>query len=122
MPEKGRRLPIRQDHCKSTFIFIFASPFYFFYCQAYLEEIKEIKDEEAKKKGEEVKNLTKTEETAEETKAENPAEEPKDDEANILNSEAKKVILETTFENPTPTEIQQIVKNESKPLAEKKED
>ena len=97
-------------------------PFYFFFPQAYLEEIKEIKDEEAKKKGEEVKNLTKTEETAEETKAENPAEESKDNEANILDSEAKKIILETTFENPTPTEIQQIVKNESKPLAEKKED
>ena len=120
MPEKGRKLHIRQDHCTSTFIFIFASPFYFFYCQAYLEVIKEIKDEEAKKKGEEVKNLTKAEETAEETKAENPAEESK--EANILESEAKKIILETTFENPTPTEIQQIVKNESKPLAEKKED
>merc|ERR1711879_704391 len=74
--------------------------------QAYLEEIKEIKDEEAKKKSEEVKNLTKTEETAEETKAENPAEESKDDEANILDSEEKKIILKTTFENPTPTEIQ----------------
>ena len=122
MPEKGRRLHIRQDHCTSTFIFVLASPFYFLYSQAYLEEIKEIKDEEAKKKGKEVKNLTKTEETAEETKAENPAEESKDDEANILDSEAMKVILETTFENPTPTEIQQIVKNESKPLAEKKED
>ena len=76
----------------STFIFIFASPFYFFYCQAYLEEIKEIKDEEAKKKGEEVKNLTKAEETAEETKAENPVEESKDKEANILDLEKKEII------------------------------
>ena len=60
--------------------------------------------------------------TGEEMKAENPAEESKDKEDNVLESEAKKITLETTFENPTATEIQQIVKNESKPLAEKKED
>ena len=34
----------------------------------------------------------------------------------------QEVLVETTFENPTVAEIQQISKNEPKPSAEKKED
>ena len=85
-----------------------------------IKEIKEIKEEEARRKGEEVK--TQAEETVDEIKAEESAEESKGKDPISLESEAKEIILETTFENPSPTEIQQIVKNESKPLAEKKED
>ena len=55
-------------------------------------------------------------------KTEDSGEENKDEKTISLDSPAKEIILETTFENPSPTEIQQIVKNESKPLAEKKED
>ena len=89
--------------------------------QAYLEEIKEIKEEETKRKGEEIK--TEAEERTDEKKAEDHSvEESEDQKTILLESQAKEIILETTFENPNPTEIQQILKNEPKPLAEKKED
>ena len=120
MPERGRRPPTRQVHCVSHCIYVFCISV-FLTQQAYLEEIKEIKEEEAKRKGEEVK--TKAEETIDEIKAEESAEESQGKDPILLeSSEAKEIILETTFEDPSPTEIQQIVKNESKPLAEKKED
>ena len=93
--------------------------------QAYLEEIKEITEEETKRKDEEVKS--QAEETAAEKKAEEETatEKKADDsveETILVESQAKEIILETTFANPSPTEIQQIVKNEPKPLSEKKED
>ena len=117
MPERGRRPPTRQVQCKTVFVFCTSV---FLTQKAYLEEIKEIKEEEARRKGEEVK--TQAEETVDEIKAEESAEESKGKDPILLESEAKEIILETTFKNPSPTEIQQIVKNESKPLAEKKED
>ena len=84
--------------------------------QAYLEEIKEMAEEETKKKSDEVK--IQAEETAEVKKTDDLVEEK----TILLESQAKKIILETTFENPNLTEIQQIVKNEPKPMWEKKED
>ena len=65
---------------------------------------------------------SKVEETTDEKKADDSVEETDDKKAILLESQAKEIILETTFANPNPTEIQQIVKNEPKPLSEKKED
>ena len=74
-------------------------------------------EEETKRKGEKVKG--EAEEIEAKVKISGDSAEEK---TILLESEAKKIILETTFENPNPTEIQQIVKNEPKPLSEKKED
>ena len=91
--------------------------------QAYLEEIKEIKEEEAKTKEEEVNKLPETEERGDEKKEELAQKEPSEEtEIKLMEAEAKEIICETTFESPTQSEIEQLVKNESKPLAEKKED
>ena len=91
--------------------------------QAYLEEIKEIKEEEAKTKVEEVKKLLETEERADEKKEMLAQKEPREEkEIKLPEAEAKEIICETTFESPTQSEIEQLLKNESKPLAEKKED
>ena len=91
--------------------------------QAYLEEIKEIKEEEAKTKGEEVNKLPETEERGDEKKGDLAQKEPSEEkEIKLPESEAKEIICETTFESPTESEIEQLVKNETKPLAEKKED
>ena len=91
--------------------------------QAYLEEIKEIKEEEAKTKGEEVNKLPEAEERADEKKDELAQKEATEEkEIKLPEAEAKEIICETTFESPTQSEIEQLVKNESKPLAEKKED
>ena len=73
-------------------------------------------EEETKKKSDEVK--IQAEETAEVKKTDDLVEEK----TILLESQAKKIILETTFANPNLTEIQQIVKNEPKPMWEKKED
>ena len=86
--------------------------------QAYLEEIKE---EEAKTK--EVNKLPETEERGDEKKEVLAQKEPSEEkEIKLLEAEANEIICETTFESPTQSEIEQLVKNESKPLAEKKED
>ena len=91
--------------------------------QAYLEEIKEIKEEEAKTKGEEVNKLPETEERGDEKKETSAQKEPTEEtEIKLMEAEAKEIICETTFESPTQSEIEQLVKNETKPLAEKKED
>ena len=91
--------------------------------QAYLEEIKEIKEEEAKTKGEDVKKLPEAEERADEKKEALAQKEPTEEkEIKLPEAEAKEIICETTFESPTQSEIEQLLKNESKPLAEKKED
>ena len=88
--------------------------------QAYLEEIKE---EEAKTKGEEVNKLPEAEERADEKKDELAQKEATEEkEIKLPEEEAEEIICETTFESPTQSEIEQLVKNESKPLAEKKED
>ena len=114
--EEGGRLP-------GKFIVQLYFPLYFsvfFIWQAYLEEIKEITEEETKSKGGEVK--TQAEETADEKKAVDSVKETEEKKTILLESQAKEIILETIFANPSPTEIQQIVKNEPKPLSEKKED
>ena len=116
-PERGRRPPTRQVHRATVFPIVF---FCIFIWQAYLEEIKEITEEENKKKGGEVNS--QAEETAAEKKADDSVDETEDKKTILLESQAKEIILETTFANPNPTEIQQIVKNEPKPLLEKKED
>ena len=91
--------------------------------QAYLEEIKEIKEEKAKTKGEDVKKLPEAEERADEKKEALAQKEPTEEkEIKLPEAEAKEIICETTFESPTQSEIEQLLKNESKPLAEKKED
>ena len=65
---------------------------------------------------------SQAEETAAEKKADDSVDETEDEKTILLESQAKEIILETTFANPNLTEIQQIVKNEPKPLLEKKED
>ena len=91
--------------------------------QDYLEEIKEIKEEEAKTKGEDVNKLPEAEERADEKKEAFAQKEPTEEkEIKLPEAEAKEIICETTFESPTQSEIEQLMKNESKPLAEKKED
>merc|ERR1711953_1579875 len=87
--------------------------------QAYLEEIKEIKEEEAKTKGEDVNKLPEAEERADEKKEALARKEPSEEkEIKLPEAEAKEIICETTFESPTQSEIEQLLKNESKPLAE----
>ena len=127
MPGRGKRPHIRHRFTFCTIL----SPFS--YCpvlkailimyQAYLEEIKEIKEEEAKTKVEEVKKLLETEERADEKKEMLAQKEPREEkEIKLPEAEAKEIICETTFESPTQSEIEQLLKNESKPHAEKKED
>ena len=128
MPGRGRRQPIRHRFLFCTTLSPFSCTVLFWKqysitYQAYLEEIKEIKEEEAKTKGEEVNKLPETEERGDEKKETSAQKEPTEEtEIKLMEAEAKEIICETTFESPTQSEIEQLVKNETKPLAEKKED